>query len=345
MLAAADRPLAETHDLLMLDLDGVVYVGEQAVPGAPALLDRARQAGLALAFITNNASRPPTAVVEKLGRLGVRAEVEDVVTSAQAAASLLAARHPGGARVAVLGAAGLAEALEAAGLTPATVDDPGAVALATGYGPDVPWRDVMRAAVRVRDGLPWTASNADLSLPTPFGEAPGHGVMVRMIEQFSGVTAEVAGKPERPLLDETVRRVGGQRPLMVGDRLDTDIEGAHRSGIDSLLVLTGVTDLTALVSAAPELRPTYISPDLTGLFEPHPAPVQEDGHWTCGGWRARVTGERLEVEGDGEPPDWWRAVAGAAWAHLDLGNPPPDATHLVAPAAAAAETAEGSLAP
>ena len=123
------------------------------------------------------------------------------------------------------------------------------MALVTGYGPDVVWRDVMRAAVLVRDGLPWVASNADLSLPTPFGEAPGHGVMVDLLERFSGVRAVVAGKPQRPLLDETVRRVGGDRPLMVGDRLDTDIEGAHEAEVDSLLVLTGVTGLEDLVAA------------------------------------------------------------------------------------------------
>lgn len=342
MLAASDKPLVAAYDLVMLDLDGVVYVGEEAVPGAPEHLARAREKGTALAFVTNNASRPPATVAEKLRGLGIHARVEDVVTSAQAAARLLADRHPTGARVAVLGAAGLEEALRAVGLQPVAVDDPAAVALATGYGPDVVWRDVMHGAVRVRDGLPWVASNADFSLPTPFGEAPGHGVMVELIERFAGVTAEVAGKPERPLLDETVRRVGGSRPLMVGDRLDTDIEGAHRAGVDSLLVLTGVTGLEDLAGAGPGLRPTYLSTDLAGLFEPHPAPTASATGWRCGGWEAVVVGGRLEVTGRGRSDDWWRVVAATAWDHRDRSGAVPRLSGVAAPSPDGAGP-EGSL--
>ena len=206
--------------------------------------------------------------MEKLAGIGVEADAHEVVTSAQAAAHLLVERHGEGGVIACLGAAGLEEALRDVGLEPAAVDDPRAVALATGYGPDVVWRDVMRAAVRVRDGLPWVASNTDLSLPTKFGQAPGHGVMVGMLERFSGVKAVVAGKPQRPLLEETIRRMGGTSPLMVGDRLDTDIEGAHNVGVDSFLVMTGVTGLPELAAAGPELRPTYLAEGLEGLSCP-----------------------------------------------------------------------------
>ena len=339
VLGASQEPLVTAYDLVMLDLDGVVYVGDEPVPGAPGHLDRARAAGAHLAFVTNNASRPPEAVAEKLSRMGVTAQPDDVVTSAQAAARMLAERLPAGSPVACLGAAGLEQALRAAGLEPVHVTDSSAVALATGYAPDVPWRDVMRAATRVRDGLPWVASNTDLSLPTPFGIAPGHGVLVRMLADFAGVTPDVAGKPERPLLDETVRRVGGERPLMVGDRLDTDIEGAHRAGVDSLLVFTGVTGLADLVTAAPALRPTYVATDLTGLFGSHPAPGRDGDAWTCGGWQATVDAGTLAVDGSGETDDWWRVVAGAAWAHLDETGTPVVTDGLAAPVAAA----DGSL--
>ena len=335
VLSASQEPLVTAYDLVMLDLDGVVYIGDEPVPGAPEHLDRARETGAHLAFVTNNASRPPEAVAEKLSRMGVSAVTDDVVTSAQAAARMLAQRLPAGSAVACLGAAGLEQALQGAGLEPVHVTDDSAVALATGYGPDVPWRDVMRAATRVRDGLPWVASNADLSLPTPFGTAPGHGVLVRMLEEFAGVAAEVAGKPERPLLDETVRRVGGERPLMVGDRLDTDIEGAHRAGVDSLLVLTGVTGLTDLVAAAPDLRPTYVAIDLSGLFESHPAPGRDGVAWTCGGWGASVDDDgALAVRGSGDPGDWWRSVMSAAWAHLDSTGVPVATDGLAAPVGA-----------
>lgn len=323
----------------MLDLDGVVYVGGDAVPGAPGHLDDARAAGMRLAFITNNAARPPAVVAAHLRDLGVQAAPSDVVTSAQAAARMLAERLPRGSAVVLLGSEGLREALAEEGLRPvgveeAAADDAGA--LATGYGPDVLWRHVMRAAVAVRDGLWWVASNRDLTIPTPYGLAPGHGVLVETLERFSGARAEVAGKPERPLLDETVRRTGARRPLMVGDRLDTDIEGAHRAGVPSLLVMTGVTGLAELVAARPQERPSYLSADLGGLLVPHPEPAVTapgpEAQVSCGGWSARCDDGRLVVTGDGREDDWWRVAAVSAWQHLDATGRVPDITG-VAPVA------------
>lgn len=315
-LERSEQPLCEAYDLAMLDLDGVVYIGGDPVPGAAGHLGHARAAGMRLAFITNNALRPPAAVAEHLTRLGVPAEESDVVTSAQAAARVLVDRLGQGARVVLLGAAGLEEAVRAEGLVPVGASDD-AEAAVTGYGPDVPWRDLMRVAVRVREGLWWVASNADMSIPTSFGIAPGHGVQVDMLRRFTGVEPVVAGKPSRPLLDETRRRVGGDRPLMVGDRLDTDIEGAQNAGVDSLLVLTGVTRLPELVRARPGERPTYLASDLGGLAVPHPVVEELDGVARCRGWTGWVAGGRLVLEGAGDAEDWWRAAAVAAWAHAD----------------------------
>ncbi len=331
MLGTSDQALSGAYDLAMLDLDGVVYVSGDAVPGASEHLAAARSAGMRLAFITNNAARPPATVAAHLRDLGVDAATEDVVTSAQAAARVLLDRFGAGESVVCLGSDGLRESLVAAGLTPVGVDDD-AVAIATGYGPEVRWSEIMRAAVRIRDGLPWVASNTDATIPTAFGVAPGHGVQVDMLRRFAGVDPVVAGKPERPLLDETVRRVGGQRPLMVGDRLDTDIEGARRVGVDSLLVLTGVTRLPELVAAMPAERPTYIAPDLAGLLVAHAAPETSDGSWVLGDWRAQVREGALEVRGDGSVEDWWRVVAAAAWSHLDEAGEPAQVSGLEEPA-------------
>ncbi|UMG92588.1 HAD hydrolase-like protein [Nocardioides sp. TF02-7] len=287
----------------------MVYVGGEAVPGAPEHLRAVRRAGMRLAFITNNAARTPQVVAEHLTALGVEARTEDVVTSAQAAAHLVVERHGAGVPVVCLGGPGLEAALREEGLCPVGVDDD-AEAVVTGYGPDVLWRDIMRVAVRIREGLPWVASNTDTTIPTPFGVAPGHGVLVDTLRRFSGVEPAVAGKPQRPLLDETVRRVGGRRPLMVGDRLDTDIEGAQRAGVPALLVLTGVTGLPELVDAPPALRPTYLSTDLGGLLVPHAAPqrLADDGNgWRAGGWVAAVRDGALAVTGEGHPR---RLVAG-----------------------------------
>lgn len=316
MLEESTTPVVEAHDLVMFDLDGVVYVGGTAIDGVGDRIERVRALGLHVAFVTNNASRTPAQVADKLVTVGVAAEPTDVVTSAQAAATLLLTEHGAGARILLLGGEGLEVALREAGLDP--VGDPdGAVAVASGYGPDVRWRDIMRVSTLVRDGLPYVASNADMTIPTPYGLAPGHGVLVATITGFAGVDATVAGKPEKPLMDETVRRVGGDRPIMVGDRLDTDIEGAHAIGIPSLLVLTGVTWLEELVAATPLLRPTYISPDLEGLFETHPTPEVRDAEVTLGGWCGTVEDGRLRLSGDGADADWWRVAATVGWRHLD----------------------------
>ena len=331
-LGASEEPLAGAYDLAMLDLDGVVYIGGEAVPGAAGHLADARKAGMRLAFVTNNASRPADDVASHLRDLGVEAETDDVVTSAQAAARVLRDRFGEGAAVALLGGRGLETALRAETLVPVAVGDD-AVALVSGYGPDVLWRDVMRAAVLVRDGLPWVASNTDLTIPTPYGTAPGHGVLVGLLREFADVQPIVAGKPERPLLDETIRRVGGSRPLMVGDRLDTDIDGAINAGCDSLLVMTGVTDLAQLVAVPAGRRPTYVAPDLGGLLEAHASPSVTDGVAEQGGWRAHADGARLTVDGDGTPGDWWRVVAAAAWARLDDGGEPVDTAGLEPPEA------------
>jgi glycerol 3-phosphatase-2 len=316
-LGSCDLPLSAAYDVAVLDLDGVVYLGRDAVAGAPEALNRAQGAGMHLAFVTNNAARPPGTVGEHLRELGVEARDEDVVTSAQAAARLLAGQLEPGSTVFLLGGVGLEEALQERGLVPVTQPSDDIAAVVQGYGPDMPWRQVMQGAILVRSGLPWVASNTDLTIPTATGVGPGNGALVRLIADFAGREPQVAGKPMPPLFEETLTRVGGEHPLVVGDRLDTDIEGAVTIGWDSLLVLTGVTGLEELVRARVEERPTYVAPDLAALAEPQPAPERTEDGVSLGGWRARVQGTRLVVTGDGSAADWWRVVAVASWSHLD----------------------------
>ena len=331
MLKSIEAPLIKTHDLVMFDLDGVIYVSGQAIPGVAEALERTRSAGLHIAFITNNAARTPDKVAANLVKLGVRAEAADVVTSAQAAARLVKDTFGDDARVLLLGGPGLVAALEEQGLA-ITAEAEEADAVVSGYGPDVLWKDIMRAAALIRSGTPYVASNADLTIPTAYGTAPGHGVLVQTIAAFAGVEPLVAGKPAPPLMEETVRRVGGDRPLMVGDRLDTDIEGARAIGVDSLLVLTGVTGLAELVAAEPRLRPSYLSCTLAGLFEAHPAvEPAADGSVSLAGWTVLASKGRLVVEGEGRDDDWWRAVAVAAWAHLDTAGDVVDITGVEPP--------------
>lgn len=317
MLKQSTHELWREYDLAILDLDGVVYIGPDAVPGVPAHLEAASAAGMHLAFVTNNAARPPQVVAEHLRSLGVDAADEDVVTSAQAAARLLAGMVPDGSAVFVIGGPGLYEALTEQGLRPVSSMEEDPVAVVSGYYPDLRWGTVSEGAILVKQGLPWVASNTDVAVPTQKGHGPGNGVLVHAVSFFSGREPVVAGKPLRPLFDETRLRVGGEHPLVIGDRLDTDIEGAHGSGLDSLLVLTGVTGVAELVAAPPHRRPTYISPGLEGLGQTHPAPVASDGGFELGGWRASAENGTVKIEGSGEPADWWRVLAAASWAHLD----------------------------
>lgn len=315
MAGPRGESLATSYDLLMFDLDGVVYVDGRAVEHAAESIAQAREGGAHIAFITNNASRTPEQVAAQLGELGVTATPADVVTSSQAAARLLVSAHGEGSPIAVLGADGLLAALRDAGLEPVRVGDSRAVAIVSGYAPDIRWRVIMQAATLIRNGLPWVATNADLTLPTDDGLAPGHGLLVRLISDFAEVAPQVAGKPQRPLLDETRLRVEGEHPLMVGDRLDTDIEGANRAGVASLLVLTGVTSPEEVVLAGSAHRPAFISTDLrSGLFGAHPPVLPDDaGGWTCGGWMCTVSEAGMALVGAGDPLDGLRAVCVAVW--------------------------------
>ena len=265
--------LLTTYDALLLDLDGVVYVGPDPVPHAVDALVAARAAGVATAYVTNNASRTPGVVAEHLRSFGLQVDAHDVVTSAQAGAREVAARVPAGSRVLVVGGPGVAEAVAARGLVPviragpAGAADPADVpaAVLMGYGPDVTWSDLAEAAYAVGAGAVFVATNTDLSIPTARGIAPGNGTLVAAVASATGRDPVVAGKPFAPLMDESVERLGARRPLIVGDRLDTDIEAGYRTGIPSLLVLTGVTDVDDLLAAPPEQRPTYLAADLRGL--------------------------------------------------------------------------------
>jgi glycerol-1-phosphatase len=322
MLGSSEKPLSSAYDVAVLDLDGVVYVGQHAVDGAPEALNQAQAGGMHLAFVTNNAARPPATVGRHLRELGIDAHDEDVVTSAQAAARLLAGQLPEGSKVFLLGGQGLDEALRERGLEPVTEPSDEVAAVAQGYGPDMPWRRVVQGAILVGSGLPWVASNTDMTIPTATGVGPGNGTLVRLIAEYAERQPQVAGKPMSPLFAETITRVGGDRPLVVGDRLDTDIEGAVTMGWDSLLVLTGVTGLEELARARKEERPTYVAPDLAALAEPQRAPEHVDGGATLGGWSATVDDDRLAISGDGSAADWWRVVAVASWSHLDESGQP-----------------------
>ncbi|MGW7521487.1 HAD hydrolase-like protein [Streptomyces sp. NPDC054796] len=333
----SERALNEAYDTALLDLDGVVYAGGEAVPHAVASLEAASGRGtsdgrgtqdgrgMRLAYVTNNAARTPATVAAHLTRLGVPAEEADVITSAQAVARLIA-EDPGvpeGARVLCVGGEGLRVALAERGLRVVESADDDPAAVVQGYGgPHMEWGALGEAALAVGRGVPWFASNTDLTIPSGRGIAPGNGAAVEVVRiatrwMRNPPEPRVAGKPLPPMHRETVIRTGARHPLVVGDRLDTDIEGAHAGGVDSLLVLTGVTDGHQLLAAPPAHRPTYVDRDLRGLLTGQPevtgATGAAESGFRCGGWSATAGADALELDGDGDPLDGLRALCAAAW--------------------------------
>jgi glycerol 3-phosphatase-2 len=314
--------LAGQFDTALLDLDGVVYIGANAIEGVPETLTEARRQGMRTAFVTNNASRTPEAVAAHLRDLGVDAQPDDVVTSAQAAATLVLGQVGAGAAVLVVGGEGLRAALLERGLRLVTSADD-AEAVVQGFAPDVDWKALAEGTFAVRRGLPWIASNLDSTVPTARGIAPGNGALVAVIAQTTGTSPlAVAGKPERALHEESMRRSGAQNPLVVGDRLDTDIEGANRAGVPSLLVLTGVATPADVVRARPVHRPTYVAADLrAGLLEVHPPVTRDARGWTCGAATITPDGTLAAPSPDAGTP-------GSDAPSLDTGTPGSDAPSL-----------------
>ena len=283
----SDGPLSAAHDVALLDLDGVVYVGPDAVSGVPPALTEVRSSGMRLGFVTNNAARTPEEVAAHLTQLGVLAEAADVITSSQAAATVVAELLGPGARVLPVGGPGVATALRAAGLTVVDRAEDHPDAVVQGYGREVGWAQLAEAVVAVRNGARHVATNTDATIPSPRGPLPGNGAMVGVVSAVTGRAPLITGKPDPAMHAECVRRTGARRPLVVGDRLDTDIEGARRADAPSLLVFSGVTDAGTLLAAVPEHRPDHIGHDASALLTVHPPVVRTETGWRCGNWEAR----------------------------------------------------------
>ncbi|HWS35500.1 MAG TPA: HAD-IIA family hydrolase [Actinoplanes sp.] len=313
--------LAGSHDLVIFDLDGVVFLIEEPIPGAVEAVERLRADGTAIAYATNNASRRAADVAALLTGMGVSAEPAEVLTSAGASAALLADRLPAGARVLVVGAEALRAEVRDAGLTPVDRLEDEPVAVVQGYGPEVGWKQLAEAVLAVRAGAVWYATNTDRTLPSPRGPLPGNGSLVAVLRTALDREPDVVvGKPQPGLFRTAAGQAGAQRPLAVGDRLDTDIQGAVTAGFDSLLVLTGVSGPADLLAAGADRRPTYVTADLSGLFgaaEDCRVPVSGP---EAGGWRVSRQDDRAELDGSGDPVDALRLLCGVTWTGVPLTN-------------------------
>ena len=307
-------------ELVLADLDGVIYKGAGAIPYAVESIN-AIVPSVRVAYLTNNASRTDATVAAHLTELGLRAAPEDVVTSPQAAMGLLKDMVPAGSTILVVGGDGLVDEVTKAGftVTRSALDAPAAVV--QGFAPDVAWVHLAEAAFALNGegttgDLPWVATNTDWTIPQARGTAPGNGTLVSAVHTAIGRLPVVAGKPEVAIYREAMNRFGTEAALMIGDRLDTDILGANRAGIPSALVLTGIDQAKQVLGAVPQERPTYILDDLRQLHEPYPETIVTEApgvtRTTVGGATVRREGATVTVE-SGAGIDLLRAGAAAIW--------------------------------
>lgn len=291
------------YDTFIFDLDGVVYRGEHAIPGAIETIQALTASGAQCAYVTNNAGRPAEVVAEHLRGLGLSCSTEQVITSPQAVAEALPRFVQPGGLIYVVGGPGIDAALLSAGYRVTRESCAECAAVVQGFGPDVAWRDLAEAAYLVESGVPWLVTNPDLTFPTARGIAPGNGALAAAVAHAAGRDPDlIAGKPEPPLLQTTLRRTGARRALMVGDRLDTDIEAGHRVGIDTAFVATGVHQITDVLRAEHAQRPTYLGADLRYLLRPYPEAAGGADFWGRAqhllpdAWAAHDRGDMAEFE-------------------------------------------------
>jgi HAD superfamily hydrolase (TIGR01450 family) len=313
-----ERSPLDGVDVVLADLDGVVYAGPGPLPHAVESLTRAASEGRRLGYITNNASRTDATVAAHLAELGLPTLPEEVVTSPQATMRLLAQRIAPGSTVLVVGGEGLVVEVEKAGFVVTRSADDGPAAVVQGFAPDVTWTQLAEAAFALQEpeeagGIPWIATNTDWTIPQARGIAPGNGTLVSAVHTAVGRLATVAGKPEAPIFHEAIARFGASSPLFIGDRLDTDILGANRAGVPSVLVLTGIDRPKHVLAAPPDSRPTYLVSDLRELFEPYPvARVKGDTTWVRDA-AVRIDGPDVQIVAEGRPIDLLRAASTAIW--------------------------------
>lgn len=319
MTSPVTDTLRSAYDVLLLDLDGTVYQGPDVIPGAREALAAGSERHL---YVTNNASRSPAQVAEHLRELGFDAADDDVVASSQAAARLLSEQLAPGAVVLVVGTDALAAEVANVGLRPVRRYEDGPVAVVQGHSPTTDWAILAEATLALRGGALWIAANIDSTLPTERGLVLGNGSMVAALRTATGRDPLVAGKPAAPLMEDALRRAGATRPLVVGDRLDTDIAGANAVGIQSLLVLTGVSTTADLLRADARHRPTYVAESLDALNAPAAA-ARVARH---SGWRVEFDAGDLVVHSDGNPAPGssldrggaFLSVLDAAWRHPEF---------------------------
>ena len=321
-LKGSKGALYTNFDAALLDLDGTAYSGKLPIEHAATAAEEAREAGLKIGFVTNNASRTPLTVAEQLKELGFKAEPKDIMTSAMDVIAVMSEHLDEGASVYVVGGEGLRQALREAGYVLVDSADEEPAAVVQGFDASVTWTQLTEAGFALQRGAQYFATNLDATLPQERGFALGNGALVRAVSYATRKRPVAAGKPEPGIYQRAAELLDSENPIAVGDRLETDILGAVAAGIPALHVLTGVHDARAVICAPRGQRPSYLAMDMRGLLEEHPSPKHHaDGTWTCGVSQVarlrrdgHLTLDDVELrEGAVITIDSYRALAAAAW--------------------------------
>ena len=305
--------LIEEFDSLLLDLDGVVYRGKNSVIGAVEAIRQAKDLGKKVGYITNNAARTPEQIAQQLADFGVEVLPSEIIGSAEAAAKLLASKLSSG-KVLVVGGEGLRAEVIKLGFEVVDSASDKPVAVLQGFSPSVGWPQLAEAAFAIQAGAIWIATNQDWTIPLERGIAPGNGTLVGAVHTAVGILPEFAGKPFRPIFDAALKQLGVRNPLVIGDRLDTDIKGAIGAGLSSACVMTGIAGKKELLGARSDERPNYIISDLGSLFDGYPK--AQLGKDTCrvGSSEVALVGDRLLlVSGNPADTDTIRAATNLVW--------------------------------
>lgn len=270
-----DRSGEPTLRLVIFDLDGVIYRGRQPVPGAAALVAALREAGLLIRFATNNSMATRAMYVPRLVEMGIAAQADEIVTSTSATIDHLRAHLPEVRRVMAVGAEGMLDELRAAGFDATAAGDAVDLgydgqpldstydAVIAGLDPTVDFRRLAAATTAIRAGARFIATNADLRYPTPTGFLPGAGAIIAALRAAGGAEPLVIGKPEPGIFTAILERAGVDRheAVAIGDNPDADMVAAHRAGVRSILVLTGVADAALAATLDGERRPDHVARD------------------------------------------------------------------------------------
>ena len=324
-----------SFDTILSDLDGVVYAGAGAIAGAPEALTECVKRGLQVAFITNNASRSPEKVAEHLQELGAPATTDNVFGSADAGVRLLldvvterGLTPDGIGTVLVAGSTYLEQQVQAAGFTALRAKDADGHgtygAVIQGFDPSLTWSDLANSSYAINRGAIWVATNTDYTIPRAEGIAPGNGSLVNAVAMATNQYPVVAGKPAPVMFEQASQQLGSKQPVVVGDRLDTDIRGGNAASIPTILVLTGIDTVETALGAVTAERPTFMVKTLDSLFEPYETPElsSENGgnSWTCGPWTAQfdASSDTIAMTSNSDNSDdsdvrAWRAACAAYW--------------------------------